>query len=305
MSNLLMERVQIDAAEVQSRLDFFQITGEDLERIRQHRAVVEEHTDGIIEQFYELLLTHPSTRVYLGDSEQVLRLKRMQREYFLSLWDGRIDASYVENRLRVGTAHERHGLPPKWYLGAYSLYLRLIHSVLRRELAPEQAQKACDSIQKVIMFDVALALDTYIAAQMETLGRHRAAIRELSTPVIKVHDGVLLLPLVGTIDSHRAQQVMETSLVEVAKHQARVLIVDIAGVAVVDTQVADYLLRATAAVRLLGTRTILSGISPAVARTIVELGVDISTIETCNRLADAIQRALKLIGRRIVAEESR
>ncbi len=113
MSKPLMQRVAIDAAEVQSRLDLFEITDADLERVRAQREMVEAHTDPIIERFYELLLTHPSTRVYLGDSEQVTRLKRMQRAYFLSLWDGRLDEDYIENRLRVGAAHERHGLAAK------------------------------------------------------------------------------------------------------------------------------------------------------------------------------------------------
>jgi STAS domain-containing protein len=102
------------------------------------------------------------------------------------------------------------------------------------------------------MFDMALAADTYHAAQLDTVARHQQAIRELSTPVIRLHDRLLLMPIVGTVDSHRAEQVMETLLVRVVEDQARVVILDIAGVALVDTQVADHLLKTTAAVRLLG-----------------------------------------------------
>ena len=127
---------------------------------------------------------------------------------------------------------------------------------------------------------MALAMDTYIAANLDTVARHQAAIRELSTPVIRVHDRVLLLPLVGTVDSHRAQQIMETLLLRVVEEQAKAVIVDIAGVPVVDTKVADHLLKTTAAVRLLGAETILTGISAMVARTIVQLGVDLSGMHT-------------------------
>ena len=99
--------------------------------------------------------------------------------------------------------------------------------------------------------DMALAIDTYIAAYLETMTRHQAAIRELSTPVIKVHDRILLLPIVGTVDTQRAHQIMETVLLQVVEQQAKVMILDIAGVPVVDTKVADHILKTTAAVQLL------------------------------------------------------
>jgi rsbT co-antagonist protein RsbR len=164
--------------------------------------------------------------------------------------------------------------------------------------------EAFQSVLKLVFFDMALAIDTYIAANVEALGRHQAAIRELSTPVIKVHDGVLLLPLVGAIDSLRAQQVMEAVLERVASDQAHVIIVDIAGVPVVDTKVADHLVKTTAAVRLLGAQTILTGISPQVARTVVQLGVDITTMHTRSRLADGIELALSIVGKAIRPKEA-
>ena len=117
-------------------------------------------------------------------------------------------------------------------------------------------------------------------------------------------DRVLLLPLVGTIDSHRAQQVMESVLERIGEEQAKVLLLDIAGVVVVDTQVADYLLKTTAAVRLLGAQTIITGISPQVARTIVELGVDLSGLHTRNKLSDGLELALATLGRQITRTTS-
>ena len=108
----------------------------------------------------------------------------------------------------------------------------------------------------------------------------------------------------GAIDSWRAQQIMETVLVRVADDKAQVLIVDIAGVPVVDTKVADHLVKTTAAVRLLGAQTILTGISPQVARTVVQLGVDITTMHTKSRLADGIELALSICGKTIKNKES-
>jgi rsbT co-antagonist protein RsbR len=295
-----LSRLKLDPAEIQRRLAYFEITDEDLSRLAGARAFAERHIDEVVERFYELIFAHAETADFMEDPERMWRLKRLQRNYFLALFDGRIDTAYVADRLRVGSTHERVGLPFKWYMGSYSRYLQILNELCLRDHALEQAVALFRSLQKVVFFDATLAMDAYTLAQLDALRRHQAAIRELSTPVILVHDGVLLLPLVGTVDSHRAQQIMEAVLSSITEAQARVILLDIAGVPVVDTQVADYLLKATAAVRLLGARTILTGISPQVARTMVELGVDISAMETRNKLSDGIHLALRLVGRRIV-----
>jgi rsbT co-antagonist protein RsbR len=266
------------------------------------RHLAEQWTDAIVEDFYELLLGHSETRKFFDDDAAVRRVKRTQREYFLGLFAGRCDLAYVEDRLRVGAAHERIGLAPKWYLGAYRRYLHLLHARIFGEMPIAEANAAYASVLKIVSFDEALAIDTYIAANLETLGRHQAAIRELSTPVIRVHDRVLLLPLVGAIDSLRAQQIMETVLVRVIEEQAKCVIIDIAGVPVVDTKVADNLIKTTAAVNLIGAKTVLTGISAQVARTIVQLGVDISSMATSSKLADGIEIALATVGKAIVTK---
>jgi len=295
-----MTILKLDEAEIQSRRAFFKLADADLARLAQLRPFAEKVTDEIVEEFYRLLLDHPATRAFFGDEQTIRRVKRTQRDYFLGLFAGRCDTAYVEDRLRVGAAHERIGLSPKWYLGAYRQYLHLIHEALFAELKDETAiREAFASIQRIVWFDVALAIDTYIAANLDALGRHQAAIRELSTPVIRVYEKILLLPLVGAIDSHRAHQVMESVLVHIVEAQAKCIIIDIAGVPVVDTRVADHLLKTTAAVRLLGAETILTGITAQVARTMVQLGVDISAMHTVSRLSDGIELALGLAGKAI------
>lgn len=295
-----MAILKLDEAEIQNRRVFFRLSDDDLSRLASLRPFAEKVTDGIVEQFYALLLSHPETLKFFGDEATIRRVKRTQRDYFLGLFAGRCDSAYVEDRLRVGAAHERIGLAPKWYLGAYRQYLHLIHDALFDELKDEtKIREAFSSIQRIVWFDVALAIDTYIAANLDALGRHQAAIRELSTPVIRVYDRVLLLPLVGAIDSHRAHQVMESVLLHIVEAQAKCIIIDIAGVPVVDTRVADHLLKTTAAVRLLGAQTILTGITAQVARTMVQLGVDVSTMHTVSRLSDGIELALGIVGKAI------
>jgi rsbT co-antagonist protein RsbR len=298
-----MTTLKLDEAELRSRRALCELTDEDLRRLAALRPFAEKHTTEVVEAFYALLLSHEQTRKFFPDEATIRRVKRTQSEYFLGLFEGRCDLAYVEDRLRVGAAHERIGLAPKWYLTAYRKYLDVLHTKLNAELPPAEARAAFASLEKIVFFDMTIAIDTYIAANIETIHRHQAALRELSTPVIRVHDRVLLLPLVGAIDSLRAQQIMDTVLLRIVEEKARCIIIDIAGVPVVDTKVADNLVKTTASVRLLGAQTILTGISAQVARTIVQLGVDISTMHTRSRLQEGIELALDLVGKSIVDKD--
>ena len=302
-----MKILKLDDEECRRRLEFFELTGEDFQRLTSLRSFAERWTQEITEGLYALIMKEPESRSFFPDETTLSRVKRLQNAYFLLLFSGTYDLNYVRDRLRVGAAHERIGMPPKLYLGAYRRYLALIHEKLRHHFKGNDAEaaKALESIRKIIFFDMALAIDTYIAAYLETMTRHQAAIRELSTPVIKVYDRILLLPIVGTVDTQRANQIMETVLVQVVEQQAKVIIIDIAGVAVVDTKVANHILQTTAAVQLLGAQSILTGISASVARTVIQLGVEITRIDTRSKLSEGIELALSIIGKKIASKMKR
>jgi anti-anti-sigma factor len=131
------------------------------------------------------------------------------------------------------------------------------------------------------------------ALHEQIIEAQRAALRELSTPLIPVSDNVVIMPLIGTIDTGRAQQVMETLLEGVAHYRATLAILDITGVSVVDTQVAQALVGAAQAVKLLGAQVMLTGIQPQIAQTLVHLGIDLSSIETRGSLQSGIAYALR------------
>jgi rsbT co-antagonist protein RsbR len=122
---------------------------------------------------------------------------------------------------------------------------------------------------------------------------------ELSTPVVELWEGVLALPLIGTLDSGRTQVVMENLLEKIVESGAALAIIDITGVPTVDTLVAQHLMKTVAAARLMGADCIISGIRPQIAQTIVHLGVDLSAVTTKASLADAFSVALKRVGARI------
>ncbi|APX24440.1 MAG: anti-anti-sigma factor [Rhodobacteraceae bacterium] len=138
--------------------------------------------------------------------------------------------------------------------------------------------------------------EIFIAERDQIIDRQRQEMLELSTPVVELWDRVLTLPLIGTLDSARAQEVMENLLETILERQAEVVIMDITGVGTVDTQVAQHLLRAAAAVRLMGAECIISGISPMIAQTMVQLGIDVGTVSTRSSIRTALADALQKVG---------
>jgi len=121
------------------------------------------------------------------------------------------------------------------------------------------------------------------------------AIREMSTPTIKLWEGILVLPVIGIVDSLRAQYMMESILTRILETSSKVIILDIHGVAAVDTAVANHLIKITRATKLMGCECLLSGISPAVAQTIIQLGINMGNIRTSSTLSDALKEAFKVI----------
>ncbi|HVI37234.1 MAG TPA: STAS domain-containing protein, partial [Gaiellales bacterium] len=137
-------------------------------------------------------------------------------------------------------------------------------------------------------------------AREELINRQQQDMLELSTPVVKLWDGILALPMIGTLDSARTQVVMETLLQRIVETGSAVAILDITGVPTVDTLVAQHLLKTIAAARLMGADCIISGIRPQIAQTIVHLGVDLGTVITKASLADAFALALQRTGQAVV-----
>lgn len=132
--------------------------------------------------------------------------------------------------------------------------------------------------------------------QHEVIEAQKHALQELSTPIIPLMEGIIILPLIGTIDTQRSRDIMRNLLAGISQHRAKVVILDITGVPVVDTGVADHLNKTVQASRLKGTRTIITGISDAIAETIVDLGIDWSSVETLRDLQTGLAHAMQIMG---------
>jgi rsbT co-antagonist protein RsbR len=139
-------------------------------------------------------------------------------------------------------------------------------------------------------------LTVYQRSREEVISRQQAELLELSTPVVKLWEGVLAVPMIGTLDSSRTQLVMESLLQRIVDTGSELAIIDITGVPTVDTLVAQHLLKTVTAIRLMGADCIISGVRPQIAQTIVHLGIDLQGITTKASLADALALALKRAG---------
>jgi rsbT co-antagonist protein RsbR len=175
---------------------------------------------------------------------------------------------------------------------------RPLFSRLRREFQ-QDAEKLADEIWSATELLDQLGLYTtevYQKSREDLIGRQQQEMLELSTPVVELWEGVLALPLIGTLDSARTQVVMQNLLDAIVRTGAEIAIIDITGVPTVDTLVAQHLLKTVAAARLMGADCIISGIRPQIAQTIVHLGVDLANVTTKATLADAFTLSLRRTG---------
>jgi rsbT co-antagonist protein RsbR len=145
-----------------------------------------------------------------------------------------------------------------------------------------------------------VTMDGALQIRDQTISRQQEEMLELSTPVVKLWDGVLALPLIGTLDSARTQVVMESLLSAIVETNSQVAIIDITGVPTVDTLVAQHLIKTITAARLMGADCYLSGIRPAIAQTIVHLGISLTDVQTKAKLSDAFALALQRVGKAVV-----
>src|SRR2546426_8137760 len=143
----------------------------------------------------------------------------------------------------------------------------------------------------------------FVQERERTIREQQEAIRELSTPVLQVRERLLILPIIGVIDPHRARQLTEQLLRGIRTNRARVVVIDITGVAAMDSNVANHLVLTVEAARLLGATVIVTGLSPEIAQTLVTIGVDLSEMATVGDLQGGIEEAERLLGYKVVPQE--
>jgi rsbT co-antagonist protein RsbR len=297
----------ITEQELLRRKSFLQFGDNDVENLIAINDLARRYAKSVIGDFYEHLLSFEETRTFFRDTEVLARVQSAQQEYFLQLTQGNYDLAYAQNRLSIGAIHERIELPIKAYLGMYNYYLRAVASRLIEafESEPKRAWSVFLSLTKLTFLDIGLAIDTYISARERTIRQQREVIQELPIPVLPFREGMLLVPIIGLIDSLRALLLTEQLLGAVRDNRAKVVLIDITGVQAVDSKVANHIVQTVEAARLMGATVIIAGISPQVAQTMVTLGIDLGRITTVGDLQSGIERAEELLGHTVAQTRER
>jgi rsbT co-antagonist protein RsbR len=298
---------EISEEELGRRKAFLEFAGDDVNNLQGMNELAQRYADAVIDDFYEHLLKFEETRGFFADEQVLRRVKNQQKEYFLRLTQGDYDLAYMRNRLRVGAIHEHTGLPIKSYLGMYNFYLRNVAQRLVEAYAkrPQQAWAAFLSLMKLTFLDIGLAIDTYIASRERTIREQQTTIQELPTPVLPFREGLLLVPIIGVLDSLRARQLTEQLLSSIRSDRAKVVVLDITGVQSVDSRVANHLVQTVEAARLMGARVIIAGVSPEIAQTMVTIGIDLGRITTVGDLQSGIEHAEQLLGYQVTRTPTR
>lgn len=196
----------------------------------------------------------------------------------------------------IAVSRAKRGFTPR----ETGVYLFSFKEALLEVLAAEISDPAilyADSlkISKIIDNMAILTFEGFIKGREDVIARQTDEITEISTPVIRVWDGVVALPIIGTLDSARTQVVMENLLQQIVETGSTIAILDISGVPAVDSLVAQHLIKTVSATRLLGAECIISGIRPEIAQIVVHLGIDLSNIITKSTLASALQTAFNML----------
>ena len=259
-----------------------------------------DHRDKVIGSWSELVVSGVRSRTSLDEVRRELGELYSLIVRVLSDADehaaGELRAALDE--LSRGRARDGY-TPRETALGVFCL----------KEAVYELVADAAEMVPEFLVFsrlidDLGLrTFESYSAAREEIITDQSAAMLELSTPVVRLWDGIIAVPLVGTLDSARTQLVMEKLLDTLVATGADHAVIDITGVATVDTEVAQHLLKTVAAARLLGAQCTISGIRPQVAQTIVSLGIEFGDIATKASLADALALALRQAGLKVVRAE--
>lgn len=279
----------------------------DQQGLQDFWRVYDAHYEEISNDALTLLADDPDFGPVLASMTQQQReeqnresRERMRR----AIAEGEWDPYFSELRVQ-GLRYAQMGVSFAGWFRLLSIFRPLLSGFLLdafREM-PDRLRSAIGAMDEFIDGAMAVIGEEYLRAKEEIISHHQEAIRELSTPVLQVRDDMLLVPVVGVIDSTRARQMTDQLLQAIRAKRAKVVVIDITGVAAVDSMVANHLVQAVEAARLLGAHAILTGLSAEVAQTVVRIGVDLSKVRTTGSLQDGIGEANRMLGYTVVRSQ--
>lgn len=276
------------------------------EGARAVREVLEQRGEQVLTSWTSLQLEGSARHGLLGDERQTRAQGRALLEALAAgLASGSLDvggaAAYEPLRrllTEVSVDGARAGASPSETASGVLSLREALAEGLRATTGGGGLDPAVAVAGRLVDDLALLTFETFVRGREAVISRQSQQLLELSTPVVRVWEGIVAVPLVGTLDSARAQVVMETLLQSIVDEGATVAILDITGVPTFDTLVAQHLLKTVTATRLMGAECIVSGIRPQTAQTIVQLGIDLADITTRSTLADALETAIDEVAQR-------
>lgn len=268
---------------------------------KNHLAMIRDLSDrtipevkNVIDRFYIWMSRHPDMMTFFHSEAMLHHVQEMQILYWHRLLQAEITDDYVQDRRRLGEIHGKIGLPIMFYMaGASMIYEELTRMHTRILGAGEESVELNQAIANLLHMDAGLICQSLVDKRDALLNEQSQAVMSMSTPVTEIWDGILLLPIVGIVDSRRSEDIMNAVLESIKTTKAKDFILDISGVGVVDTAVANYLISITKATALMGCRSTISGISPSISKTIVQLGIEIGDVNTTSTMMDALSSAFE------------
>jgi rsbT co-antagonist protein RsbR len=289
-------------ADIERRKTIVGLTSEDLSRIATLKDIVAKEGDRYTEEFFRYLRDLGEAPALFGRREVLAEAKQRKREHLGALTATVYDRGYVEQRVALALLYSRHGLETRAFLGAFHHLLQNLGSDIMKRWPgdTDTAFLRFMSLKKVVFFDIGIITDVLVSERERIISQQQDAIRELSTPVLQLRDGLLILPIIGMIDSQRAKQLTDGLLRAIRANRARLVVMDITGVGAVDSKVANHLIQTVAAARLMGSTVIITGLSADVAQALVALGVDLGKITTTADLQGGLEEAERMLGYRVI-----
>lgn len=291
------EALGVILGDVEGIQDFYNIHPDDDAMLRELHDVIAASIGDIIEGFYEKITHFPDTKTFFTDQKTLQRVKDAQHQNLLSIFRDPIDTDYVRHRTVIGISHERIGLPAQWYMGSILFFLEKFTKVVTDHCSQtgKDFRAYYNALQRRMFFDMSLVLFTYLLEREQQIKKQQKEILELSTPVLKISQGLLLVPLVGALTTERAFHLTEQLLAAIKKYVARVVVIDVTGIFELDTRSANHLLLTANSCRLMGNHVIFTGISSTMATTMVKLGIDFSSLDTKLDLQAGLKFAYEIL----------
>ncbi len=301
----LSREMNIAESDVRRRLKLVDFTESDVKRVQAISGIVGKNAEEFASTFFNYLGGFEEASGLLKNPKALEAARRMKIGHLKAIAKGEYGLPYVEERLNLGALYARTGLEVRVFMGAFHHLMRAIGTRVMEQARkdPLEAFEQFMSLKKVAFFDLGLIMDAIVFERERLIRQQQEAIRELSTPVMQIRDRLLMLPIIGVIDSQRAKQLTEDLLRAIRTHRAKVVVMDITGVPVVDSKVANHLVQSVLAARLMGATTIVTGLSSQVAQALVTLGVDVSRLNTVGDLQGGIEEAERFLGYRVTREE--